>query len=74
MNTGLLWFDHDLTNSIQERIFKAAAYFHEKFGVQPNLCYLNPKFNHSDSFESIEIEIKYNGGIQPNHIWLGVKE
>ena len=74
MNTGMLWFDQEISNSIQERIFKAAIYFQEKFGVLPTVCYLNPESDVSDSLELFDIEILYNGGIQPNHVWLGVKE
>ncbi len=42
MTTGMFWFDQEISNSIQERIFKAAVYFQEKFGIQPTVCYFKP--------------------------------
>lgn len=74
MTTGMFWFDQEISNPIQERIVKAAMVFQEKFGVQPTVCYLNPDCLSFEPLESIEMEILYNGSIQPNHFWLGVKE
>ena len=74
MTTGMFWFDQEISNSIQERIFKASVYFQEKFGVQPTVCYLNPECRLSIPNVINQMEILYNGSIQPNHLWLGVKE
>jgi hypothetical protein len=74
MTTGMFWFDQEMTSTIQERIFKAAKYFQEKFGIQPTVCYLNPECLTSERLESNNMEILYHGSIPSNHVWLGVKE
>jgi hypothetical protein len=74
MTTGMFWFDQEISNSIQERIFKAAVYFQEKFGILPTVCYLNPENKFSELNDNFHIEILYTGSIQPNHLWLGIKE
>ncbi|MAT43481.1 MAG: hypothetical protein CL609_14185 [Anaerolineaceae bacterium] len=74
MTTGMFWFDQEKSKSIQERIFNAAIYFQEKFGIFPTVCYLNPENKFTGFTENFHIEILYTGSIQPNHLWLGVKE
>ncbi len=74
MMTGMFWFDQETSHPIQERIFKAALYFQEKFGIPPTVCYLNPAGMSDASMEDVNIEVLYNGNIQSDHLWLGVKE
>ncbi len=74
MTTGMLWYDHESSKSINEKIDIAANYFQEKFGIFPTLCYLNPSLNNENLKSTKIIEIKFERGINPNQIWLGLKE
>jgi hypothetical protein len=41
MQEALLWKDFDPKRSLADKIARAAARYRTKFGVRPNLCYIN---------------------------------
>jgi len=43
MNIGMLWFDNDPKATLDAKIGRAAAYYREKYGKIPTLCFVNPK-------------------------------
>ncbi|HLF27197.1 MAG TPA: hypothetical protein VJG32_12750 [Anaerolineae bacterium] len=43
MREGLLWFDDDPRRRIDEKVQQAAARYRQKFGVTPDVCYVNPR-------------------------------
>ena len=72
MNIGMLWYD-DSPLDLKVRIEKAAEYYSEKYGHQPNLVVVHPSMLETE-------ELRLNGGlvrrgpsVRPGHFWIGVE-
>ena len=74
MTTGMVWFDNDPHKNINEKIKFAVQYYQKKFGSDPTACFLNPKFRDKLINSESEIEIAFNLGLSPDHIWIGMKQ
>jgi hypothetical protein len=74
MATGMIWFDNDPHKNINEKIKFAVQYYQNKFGSEPTLCFLNPKFEGKLLNSDSEIEFNYNTGLSPDHIWIGLRQ
>jgi hypothetical protein len=74
MATGMIWFDNDPQKNINEKIRLAVQYYQNKFGSQPTLCFLHPGCR--GKFLKVEsgIEIEFNLGLSPDHIWVGMRQ
>jgi len=79
MNLGMLWFDNDPKASLQVKIERAAAYYMEKYGKKPNVCFVHPSMLPHDEADKNdkkvirgEIEIRLSKSVMPNHFWIGV--
>jgi len=70
MNTGLLWFDNDPKKSIADKVTAAATYYQHKYGLLPNLAFLNPKTCPNPQPVGL-IQLRTIRSILPNHIWIG---
>jgi hypothetical protein len=42
MNIGMLWFDNDPKAELSVKIERAAAYYRNKYGTKPTLCFVHP--------------------------------
>lgn len=87
MEIGMLWFDNDKKASIPSKVEKAARYYTEKYGVNPNLCYVHPqtvkgengngkgKSRKSDRqpLKIGTILVLKNEKVLPDHFWIGVR-
>ena len=73
MDIGMLWYD-DGPNSINDRVTRAASYYMEKYGREPNLCFVNPKMLEAEEGNAKGIVIRKDKGIMPGHFWIGVDE
>lgn len=85
MEIGMLWFDNDKKTSIPNKVEKAARYYQEKYGVNPDLCYVHPKTvkgenggigrsRKADGQEPLRIGkilVLKNEKVQPDHFWIG---
>lgn len=68
MKTGMLWFDK--SGSLEERIQRAARYYERKYGISPNLCFVNPA--EAGSGERCgQVLVKPDKCILLNHLWIG---
>ena len=74
MKIGMLWFDNDTKKSTQERAERAAAYYRDKYGQAPNICFVHPAMIPQDAPASNSIELRSHGSILPNHFWLGLEK
>jgi hypothetical protein len=74
MATGMIWFDNDPHKNINEKIQLAIQYYQRKFGSQPTICFLNPKFREKLLETESKIEVDFNFGLSPDHIWLGMRQ
>lgn len=73
MATGMIWFDNDPHKNINEKINFAVQYYQKKFGSDPTVCFLNPKFRDKLSVSNSRIEFDFNIGLSPDHIWIGLR-
>ncbi len=74
MKSGLLWYDGDPKKSIWDKVDEAAQRYYQKFGVQPNTCYVNPQVLPEGKSSRGSLRVISAPTILPNHIWLGVNE
>lgn len=79
MDIGMLWFDNDPKTEISVKIQRAAAYYHKKYGVNPNLCFVHPSMIRNGSLKaqdetlkSGDVEVRTSRSVLPNHFWIGV--
>ncbi len=87
MDIGMLWFDNDKKTSIPSKVERAARYYQQKYGVNPDLCYVHPKMVPGDkkkrnrgnkSFSSKPLKIGSilvlkNEKVLPDHFWIGIR-
>ena len=74
MNTGMLWFDNNPKTDLSAKIRQAAAYYQQKYGTKPNLCFVHPTLASKDPQSPTGILVKTNRLVLPNHLWIGVNE
>jgi hypothetical protein len=79
MNIGMLWFDNDPKAEINAKIKRAAEYYHNKYGVTPNLCFIHPSMVNNGSLQTQDermqsgnIEVRTSRSVLPNHFWIGI--
>jgi alkyl sulfatase BDS1-like metallo-beta-lactamase superfamily hydrolase len=81
MQTGLLWFDNDPRRGMTVKIEDAVRRYQEKFGIAPNICYVNQA-----AFDEGELKFALQGiqvtslrvvpasNVLPHHFWVGIEE
>ena len=75
MNIGMLWFDEDPSMSLPSRVERAASYYQEKFGRQPNTCVLHPRtLGEIDPNTFMVVKVKTSIKVLPEHFWMGLEE
>jgi hypothetical protein len=79
MDIGMLWFDNDPKAEVAVKIDRAAIYYRDKYGKDPNLCFVHPTMINNGSvqeqdnrFRSGNIEVRASHSVLPNHFWLGI--
>ena len=87
MDIGMLWFDNDKKSDYEAKIERAAAYYRNKYGKAPNLCFVHPcmiPMNGSRESDQINqpsdpptlksrgVEIRTSKTMLPNHFWIGI--
>lgn len=74
MNIGMLWFDNDTKTDLSAKIKRAASYYKEKYGQNPNLCFVHPSMLKAPPAHEVGIELRTTRSVLPNHFWLGVNQ
>jgi alkyl sulfatase BDS1-like metallo-beta-lactamase superfamily hydrolase len=81
MQTGLLWFDNDPHREMTRKIEDAARRYKERFGVAPNICYVN-----QEALSGGELKLAMQGiqmaslrvvpvsNVLLHHFWVGIEE
>lgn len=79
MNIGMLWFDNDRKTEIKSKVDRAALYYREKYGTNPNVCFVHPSMLNEQIDNSStkkvtygDIEIRTSKSVLPNHFWIGI--
>ncbi len=73
MEIGMLWYD-DSPVGLKDRVERAADYYNEKYGRQPNLCFVHPDMLKTEEGKAKGVVIRKGKGIMPGHFWIGVDE
>lgn len=90
MNIGMLWFDNDQQAELTTKVERAAAYYRDKYGKSPTLCFVHPsmlpnstspgksKARESDiknkSFVTAGLQVRSTPTVLPNHFWIGINQ
>lgn len=78
MDVGMLWFDNDEKIDLFSKVNRAAKYYQEKYGKQPNVCYVHPSMieeirnGSAKKIKAGDIEVRTTITMLPNHFWIGV--
>jgi hypothetical protein len=80
MNIGMLWFDNDPKTEFTSKVERAAAYYRNKYGRQPTLCFVHPCMigstpasnGEQTSLKTAGVEVRSTRSVLPNHFWIGV--
>lgn len=70
MKSGFLWYDAS-ASPIERKIADAAKRYYEKFGLEPDICFVNEKDLPSESGIG-QIKVSPKRTILPNHVWVGL--
>ncbi|GAB4521772.1 MAG: hypothetical protein Fur0018_02640 [Anaerolineales bacterium] len=73
MNIGMLWFD-DTPREMAVKIQQAAAYYRQKYGQVPNLCFVHPSMLAADALKLNGVAVRPAQTVLPGHFWLGVEQ
>jgi hypothetical protein len=72
MREGMLWFNGVSDQSLEDKIRGAGKYYKQKYGVEPNLCFINPSMAVKGLDKVDDIEVRETHSVLPNHFWIGV--
>jgi hypothetical protein len=75
VQAGLLWYDNDPARSVAAKATAAAERFAEKFGVAPDICYVNSRALSEGEqvipFHEGKLRLTPASNILVNHFWIG---
>ena len=73
MKLGMLWFDNDKTRTLAEKVKRAAAFYAEKYGVEPNCCGVG--LGTTDGVEAVgDIALEESRYWHRYDLWMGVSD
>lgn len=73
MNQGMLWFDNSPKMTLADKVKAAADYYHQKYGVKPTFCMVNPSML-GEEVEFDGVLVKSYRPVLPGHLWIGVSD
>jgi hypothetical protein len=71
MDVGMLWLDDDKSSTLEEKILRAADYYHNKYGKTPNMCLVN-QTQLEEAKQVGLIQVRPVQNVLRNHFWMGV--
>ena len=73
MKVGMLWFDAEQGQPLEARLARADSYYREKYGEQPNLCFMHPTAAQGSAAGSVQgLALRTDKAVLPHHFWIGV--
>ena len=72
MKVGMLWLDDDKKRPFDEKVKRAAEYYHTKYGSIPTLCLVNKSMLEEKKTVG-KVVVSPVRTVLPNHFWLGVE-
>lgn len=70
MEIGLLWYDNSASD-LDTKLIKAVARYRERFGSDPNVCYVNPATLPEGERQIDGLVVKASTRILQHHLWMG---
>jgi hypothetical protein len=81
MQVGLLWFDNDPRRALSVKVTDAATRYREKFGSQPDTCYVNQTELNGPGLvlavpgnDKRKLRVVPAFNILPSHFWVGEED
>jgi hypothetical protein len=80
MDIGMLWYDDDAKRPLDAKVAGAVAYYKNKYGAAPTLCYVHPSMIPGEPGPSaaegprvsVGVQVRPSRTVMINHFWLGV--
>lgn len=73
MKVGMLWFDAEQGQPLEDRLARAASYYRQKYGQQPNLCFVHPSLAAGPVQAAVPgMALRTDKAVLPFHFWMGV--
>ena len=73
MQIGMLWRDDHPQRSLEEKVLRAAAYYRDKYGRLPNMCFVN-QASLADNIQVEQLTVCPTRMVLPQHFWIGVEK
>ncbi len=73
MDSGMLWFDNDPKMDLISKVKKAVDYYREKYGSEPNACFVHPSMLPDTKLNAGPVIVRTNHTVLPNHFWIGTQ-
>jgi hypothetical protein len=70
MKQGMLWYDSQTAKDFYNRLELAISYFKEKYGFQPECCYVHPDMLKNIPKSESNIKVIPDEKVLHNHIWM----
>lgn len=74
MKIGLLWFDNDPGRQLDDKVERAVAYYRQKYGRLPTVCYVNPTALNGGEHRVGPVEVRPARTVPPHHFWLDIPQ
>lgn len=74
MDIGMLWFDNDPRLDLLGKVMKAVEYYRNKYGEEPNLCFVHPSMMAEPQVKAGTVAVRPNSTVLPHHFWIGVQQ
>ena len=72
IKTGMLWLDDNSRHPFSAKVERAIAYYKEKYGRYPNVCYIHPSCMPKALSLERPIDIRTAKDVLPHHFLLGI--
>lgn len=72
MRVGMLWLDADSKRTLEEKVERAAVYYRDKYGCDPDLCLVNTATFSEEEIVVGEVKVQRTKNVLPHHFWMGV--
>lgn len=75
MKEGLLWYDDNPGRDLADKIGDAARRHRQKYGMEPNLCYVHPSaLSDGGKVKKVgEVRVLSRPTVLVHHFWIGVE-
>lgn len=72
LSKGMLWVDDTTGRPLDLKVERAASYYQQKYGAEPDVCYVHPSALSEGAPSFLSIKIVGARHVLPHHLWLGV--